>query len=209
MNDPFECLWILDAEFPETNLGEFKDFCFNSGNPSLLKVGGLKRSKILEYVNTLRRGLIKRYAFSSLTEDPLNITMWSHYANAHKGLVIGFEFGEIADPRIFQKVSYKDHLESWDLLSWAKFMNGEDSLMPIFLEDISIKSSHWKHEKEWRVWRTEPCYYFYRKHEIKEVYFGINCDTETKRLAGKLIDMPDDVLIYQVEASKNPLILTK
>lgn len=39
------------------------------------------------YENDLRNGL-NEFGVISLTEDPYNLLMWSHYANEHKGLII-------------------------------------------------------------------------------------------------------------------------
>jgi len=39
------------------------------------------------YENDLRNGLDK-FGVISLTEDPYNLLMWSHYANEHKGIIV-------------------------------------------------------------------------------------------------------------------------
>lgn len=50
-------------------------------------------------------------------------------------------------------------------------MYGKDENLYYFLEDLSVKSSDWNNEKEWRIWRSKPCYYRYDKTTIKKYIF--------------------------------------
>mgnify|MGYP001039227092 CR=1 FL=1 len=49
------------------------------------------------YEGDLKNGL-DQFGIISLTEDPYNLLMWSHYANEHRGLVISI----VCDPSVFE-----------------------------------------------------------------------------------------------------------
>lgn len=76
-----------------------------------------------------------------LTENPLNILMWSHYGGNHSGVCIGFDseldpFGDAVPVR------YSDER------SRVSFTSTPDELVERVL---LTKSKHWEYEKEWRV----------------------------------------------------------
>lgn len=80
LNDPFDS--------KPTNIGVEKklEFFFAEDSDSRNQsedTEGIRKS----YENDLRTGL-DNFGVISLTEDPYNLLMWSHYANDHKGIVI-------------------------------------------------------------------------------------------------------------------------
>lgn len=74
-----------------------------------------------------------------LTEDPLNILMWSHYAQNHTGICIGFDTGESPFSSAKQ-ITYSEERPKADFES-------DDLIEHVLL----TKSQHWKYEKEWRI----------------------------------------------------------
>lgn len=75
-----------------------------------------------------------------LSEDPANILMWSHYANNHSGICIGFD----TDHKPFSSahlVSYSDERPA------AEFNSDPEKLLTRVL---LTKSKHWSYEREWR-----------------------------------------------------------
>ena len=75
-----------------------------------------------------------------LSEDPANILMWSHYANNHAGICIGFD----TDYKPFSSanpVSYSDERPT------AEFNSAPEKLLSRVL---LTKSKHWSYEREWR-----------------------------------------------------------
>ena len=97
-----------------------------------------------------RQALGQALGILSLTEDPANVVMWSHYASQHFGVVVEFDekhpwFDQrtIAadDLRRLVKVSYVQdpHPQTW------KQVTGTDMLY--------TKTAHWEYENEWRVIR--------------------------------------------------------
>ena len=86
----------------------------------------------------------------SLTEDPTNTIMWTHYASQHYGVVVEFDeyhtwFDQKTTPtddlRHLVRVSYVEnpHPRTW------RQVNGTDMLY--------TKTAGWAYEREWRIIR--------------------------------------------------------
>lgn len=160
MNDPFDCLGLVRRNFSKTQLKEFKKIISTKGSEKQKKQISLDDFQLTNIINETRIKSIQKYAFCSLSEKQNIILMWSHYAQAHAGFVIEFEFPELNGDHHLQKVRYEPILPVLDLAKFGKFMTGDEGLISYLLEDISIKSTDWSYEREWRIWRSEPSYYY-------------------------------------------------
>jgi hypothetical protein len=114
-----------------------------------------------------------------------NLLMWSHYADGHKGMVIGFD----VPPHLKTlEVDYQSRRLPWRL--------SKDSTSQEFLEEterlIKRKSFHWRYEREVRLlWSLADCErdvdcnintrYFKKitRETIKEVILGYRCDVNS------------------------------
>jgi len=110
-----------------------------------------------------------------MTTDCKNFLMWSHYANKHRGLCIGYKMPKINDDRfkIYNlKANVSDspnanfYSESDCQLHYSKVIykyesnniwyNDKTKLYGSLLNDvISRKSKKWKNEKEYRVYAID------------------------------------------------------
>lgn len=97
-----------------------------------------------------RQALGQALGILSLTEDPAQILMWSHYASQHFGVVVEFDgkhpwfdqrTSSTDDLRHLVKVSY---VENPQPRTW-KQVNGTDMLY--------TKTAVWSYEREWRLIR--------------------------------------------------------
>lgn len=113
-----------------------------------------------------------------LSKDCDNILMWGHYANRHKGIVLGFEVND----SLCNKVNYKH-----TLINMPK-KSPHDSINDLMV----TKSHHWEYEKEVRVFQElsgtecikEKGIYFRKFNEdliLKEVIFGLNCSAANRK----------------------------
>lgn len=89
------------------------------------------RRKITELGNSM--GIL------SLTEEPDNLLMWSHYADHHKGMVIEFDKSHPVMNKRIHRVRYTHRRPNIKLLD----LNIDDFLL--------TKSRDWSYEMEWRV----------------------------------------------------------
>lgn len=94
----------------------------------------------LEYLKFIVDALSKSIGIVCLTKNNKNVLMWSHYADQHKGAVIGFDGNKLSN-KIF-KVNYG--------LSRVKIkygqLNNPENVLPLFLR----KSIDWEYEDEYR-----------------------------------------------------------
>jgi len=208
MNDPFECLGYSERLITNEQINLFREK-LDSSIKSNERFLNLNNQQLQQFLRNERNELIKIFAFSSLSENFDDILMWSHYSSGHTGFVLEFEFREEEISNNFQKINYVDKLPNFEYNKIADFLNGQDKNLDYLLSDISLKSKSWKSEKEWRIWRKKPTYYHYEKHNLKNVYFGINTPIETKAIIAKLVsEINNEALFHQMKFSDDPIRLT-
>lgn len=116
----------------------------------------------------------KTHGLICFSDNYQNPVQWSHYADSHKGIALGFEI----IPDILTKVDYVSKLEKLD-----------DKPIPMSNEElcsilIKTKFQDWKYEKESRLIvklkeNIEEGGLFFKKFgvdiKLKEVILGANC----------------------------------
>lgn len=141
----------------------------------------------------VRNRFINKYAVLSLTRAPLNPLMWSHYADSHKGMVIGIDtkkaglesFQNYTIPAQRGEMIYVNtvpkHINSIDAeqlmqignpddISWKKH---ERLLKHAFL----YKQLHWAYEEEVRIVKClgNDEYHSYNSKENKQFELDGEC----------------------------------
>ena len=169
---------------------------------------------------------LKTTGIFSLSETDSNQLMWTHYANEHKGLALGFEVEPnsiLADDRHCLAVNYSDKLPDFELEEFMSNMTitiGTDNKVqrnievpfddPVFRRCVSTKSAEWNYEKEWRyIDETDGLHAFPGK--LVEVTFGLRC-TEENRL--KIISLAkenfdDSIIFYEIVKVPNTSQIAK
>lgn len=154
LNDPFEtypCFQVFKKSLEERshrtlerNKTRFR--------PEDIAAGELViPDKVREHVDKFRRELGDEYPMLSLSQKRNNLLMWSHYASAHRGFVIGFDvdnpfFKREETPRTVTplwSVTYSDMRP----MVPAEEDCGDDVMAMLFL----TKSGHWAYEEELRM----------------------------------------------------------
>jgi hypothetical protein len=137
------------------------------------KSHSLQRAKNAKVLKNMIREVIGNCGVYCLSSDPLNILMWSHYADYHRGICIGFD-GNEANPFFgrAQQVIYSLNYPVVNVIKGTPEKNAEK----IFL----TKSDQWKYEKEWRIIEHDhgSGVYCFEKSTIKELIFGVKTDPE-------------------------------
>ena len=128
--------------------------------------------------------------------------MWSHYAEKHEGLCLGFV---IPDNRTLH-VNYVDERLSPEPL----FRGKEQERVNAMEETLCTKFSHWKYEEEVRFFpilsKLEQIgnhYFFHFSHqlELKEVVMGIEAKQCRKKVEHALQDYETHVDLFQAKAA--------
>jgi len=126
----------------------------------------------------------KEYKISCFSEFYNKTLMWSHYADKHNGICVGFSFPYLYDNGfILCPVKYLNEL---------KPLAGDATLVNVILYWLTSKSENWKYESEIRAIRKttnkESYEYFkYDKKYIKEIVFGCNVSNSQIKYAINLL----------------------
>ena len=115
----------------------------------------------------------KKFGISCFSGGYKNVLMWSHYADKHKGICIGFNLKTniIYNTNIvLLKVRYIKELEQINFFDKGK--------LSTFLW-LFTKAEDWHYENEIRAVALEKNGLIqYDKSLLKEVYFGVNSSSE-------------------------------
>jgi len=145
LNDPFEGIY------------------YERGLRNLSQAVGDRYKDTVRYVQEH----IKKVGVICLTEAKDNLLMWSHYANNHKGIAVGFFCPEINDPEYFLFKKVHSRLGGYDMdvsLARVRYRNQtrfkidrfdydggfDDGLASYIREILRHKGDSWIYEKEHR-----------------------------------------------------------
>lgn len=190
LNDPYEGEFQVGKYYklPEIGMIEF----FYKSTSNIFEIKNLK-SKIEEVKNDinvfhddlhkyLKYRIENYYGLTSFSYDPLNILMWSYYADSHKGFCIGFDKNELIETlkhpnKEFFDVDYKKNI-------CQAILNIEEDKLGFKNEKelLYSKLDIWKNEKELRL-----ITFLYTRNKrnigfdnscIKEIIFGERTSVE-------------------------------
>lgn len=156
----------------------------------------------------LRNTVYNISCFSHFKDDDElmeNTTMWSHYADKHKGFCVKYsldfsesKFRDILFCSLF-KVKYTSRTESITPNQLLKLGDKEvelcinNAVRKKLIKSLLTKSRFWSYEKEWRLILSEKeCYLLYENNisfpKIDSVYLGCRIDKSLEKLLIKLGD---------------------
>jgi hypothetical protein len=165
--------------------------------------------------------IIKQVGVCCLSEVRDSVLMWSHYANEHKGICIGFDTSKSMFQLAFQ-IEYQD---KFPIIS-----RPSDSDNTLLKKYLLTKSLCWAYEKEWRIIKrtlteAEKCQslrrphlseedilqltdgrgpgdYGFPKDAIKEIYLGARIDAKQRQKVLQYVrDANLNVSVYEVRTS--------
>lgn len=152
LNDPF------DSKPSQAAIDKKMEFFFDGGND--FEESDTNSIDIRStYEDDLRTGL-NNFGIISLSEDPSNLLMWSHYAEEHKGMVVSiscdystFEYHSLFTESC--KLSKKEPVKVIYSNIRPGYEMPEDTIYEYFEENFhshfaTIKGDSWFYEKEYR-----------------------------------------------------------
>ncbi len=129
--------------------------------------------------------------FYSSTDPRINLTMWAHYADCHKGFIIEFYHDFIKDLDI-KKVEYKKERRI------VTFEEVEEEEEFIYFE----KSVDWSYENEWRgifplknadkIIDDDIYLFKFDKSKVKSITFGCRMSNEDKKKIFDILNSDKD-----------------
>ncbi len=182
--------WALDdiakqrikiSEIDQTN-DPFELWCVSQPN-----------RKLRDALRAYKKEMGEKFGLICFSADWVNPLLWSHYADKHRGICLGFEI----DERVLRKIKYVKERPALrlplttgttDELLWTKYWD-------------------WKYEEEWRSWlqldeREEGHYFYYFNDSqefmrLREVIVGPLCDTTEEHVKAALNGCTDHIKIIK------------
>jgi hypothetical protein len=140
-------------------------------------------------------------SFSGQKVNPLDeVLMWSHYADGHQGIRMGFEFPTSKTPRFeITKITYCKERVFFDMGSADNY---NDQFQKVVTKCIFQKSPAWAYEDEYRLYTTLPnckerdlakngktCFIEFEREWVKFIDFGVRCEDKNMQLIKAVLKM--------------------
>ncbi|WP_407411608.1 DUF2971 domain-containing protein [Acinetobacter sp.] len=162
-NDPFDCLSIINYDFSKITKAELNNYIgknYTHKEFKLYKDKHIRELKALPPVKDWGDQKRNRMHLTCFNNNPLNILMWSHYAQNHKGFMVEFKF-EKRGEKIFQGLpipvkynnefpilNYPHNLDTYSCISNPNL--GAQMVFKLFANKAEV----WSYEKEFRLLLT-------------------------------------------------------
>ena len=193
VNDPFDCFPTHSADTSEILIKSTPGFLEKAANmvgkttSDLLKEDPASRLQNALDSGLYNYDLLERFGICCLTRDPLNLLMWSHYAQNHTGFVVEFDVPEyhpkswqltlrqFASNLMPQKVTYQPN---------RPVLHPHDSKQEKFDKQIFTKGMVWEYEQEERVvdYKRGHGIHSYNQNVLSSVIAGAKIGSKFKTL---------------------------
>ena len=155
------------------------------------------------------------YGITCFSKTYKDILMWSHYADKHSGICIGFEI----DVKKLLDIGFIAFAVEYEQTFLPRPYSKEDleEQMKTIMQYVSMKAKFWEYEKEVRFVNFD----YFLKHtseylnfgefaEIKEICFGLKTKEFEKKKIKKLFSKTNcNVSYYEMAAIKNEFKLVR
>lgn len=155
LNDPFECHLTLDRKSRSQLVEDFyqsmKEGGLYSEEQTLRERAAANEPVLVQVALKTYRDLRSSLGVLSVTECPLNLLMWAHYGDEHRGVVVELNY---THPSL---LLYKSGDNEFAGLFAVDYTDRKVSGTPTtenVLGTLLTKSTDWKYEREWRFVRT-------------------------------------------------------
>ncbi len=201
-NDPYDSMFSLE------NVDEEMISAFYSRSEKVSEEG---REKILsayrknptEFSDTLInpfRLWLSHFGICSFSKIKDNILMWSHYADKHRGVCLGFDHDILIKAfNQYDNVEYKNELIKFSLKDAEKLIS----------KTLLTKSEDWQYEEEYRFFLESSRHAFFPLEALVEINFGVNCSIRNKMSIAYLANQLhyDKCNFYQSIIDKNKYLV--
>jgi hypothetical protein len=207
LNDPFE----LDIDFDIT-LSKQEKTALGLKEP----LDNKELDEILNNAKNKLNEMLDRNRILSLSSNPYELLMWSHYADEHKGICIEYDRKScclLKDKHHCQKVIYP-HNEQKTKIKLIPLVFAYEEVKELFDTIIfARKASNWKYENEWRLVLEDSdnigVQLLHDSVKIKSITFGLRTPSHHKIAMFTLINKfyDNEVLFYQSIKSSSDLAI--
>jgi len=175
-NDPYDC--NIDVSKIK-NIAELLSFVKTHNLNDIEKliqknepIDQKKFKEIRKALQSIGKEAIKKFGIACFSSECDNILMWSHYANDHKGICLGFDpYRDSKNFRLAQEVQYEKDYPKIDLV--------KEDLFSQLIKIATYKHLDWKYENEFRIINFKNSgHRKFNVSSLREVIFG--CKTSPK-----------------------------
>ncbi len=216
LNDPFDCQLpgadqSLDEVYIKDFIKEWKKVGYNEK----------KTRAVLDHITQTITGLKERIGVLSLSSLNDQALMWSHYAEQHQGICIGYKSSSIkqstgdGDPFSVKVVNKDASQVGFDMFNAVhQFCNyevnkelrdsGLDPDKKVFTEVINLvktKLEGWKYEDEWRYINRSFGIRTLDVNSIASIHFGLRCPEIDRQTVRKILHRQNIKFYKMVRAS--------
>lgn len=189
---------------------EHQEEAFKERLPAAIDAWVGKMQQMLPQMHKDAKPFIKDFKILSLTVRPNIPTMWSHYADSYRGVVLRFRNSDKNSPFFMAKpVDYVDELPN--LYSDQELIDHVTAKKPLGArmavdKIIYTKSVHWSYEQEWRISlglgrekATEFEDRFFALQELDGVIFGLGTSEHDKEMITLLASKHTPIKMMQLK----------
>ena len=176
---------------------ELKNISYHSTNPEY----DCSQKEAERWLLTLEieSELLKRYdkgvcCFSSVYKNPL---LWSHYADQHRGMCIGYDLIRNPEPCIHKVIYGGSRIVKTSLIMKA-VIDRDPEANEILDQNILLKkASQWRYEREWRLLDQRGL--LDSPLRLREITFGMKCPESVKHsIISALESRNDSINFYEM-----------
>ncbi len=170
----------------------------------------------LKELKTIWRGFIPEFRVLCLCERHDTVSIWYHYADKYRGVVIEFDCNDDLDSPwlMAEPVKYVAAIpEVSSAIGWARVLiKSKKKAIETLLNVCTFsKTPDWSYEREWRVASFKRPHeigtvsdYKFNKKEIKSVYLGPLIELNHKDILSKILNENfPDADVYESEIGMN------
>ncbi|MBN1806608.1 MAG: DUF2971 domain-containing protein [Sedimentisphaerales bacterium] len=234
VNDPLECLPFLYCPNDKSAMEARCLHAFKHSNISppsdwqqtlneQIKTGQFQKNLIAKLRKFQKDWNQRKGCLLSVSETAKEPVMWAHYADKHKGVVVGINFN-----KIFLNIGIKMHPVNYDTprpkVNVLEYSEGKDLDKSIEIT-LMTKSGAWRYEEEFRTiflvdrlkklqrqglahlkdFKGKKTWFLqFNPESVREIIFGLYTDDSLKSAIRKLIERTElqHVKLYQAEESE-------
>jgi hypothetical protein len=187
-NDPFDCNMHPRKEYEQDDIITFLKRTKTHDHSRFLNpqeiANGLKlwkkdskqyEARLLSQI----KPLVNSKGLCCFTERKDSVIMWSHYADCHKGVCLGFDLESLP----FVQVDRIKYVNEFPDLNWFKDFEGS------FVKMLRHKSIEWSYEQEIRIWGKTNGNKPFKRVSLKQIIFGSRIDIKEMFTIRTLLDM--------------------
>jgi hypothetical protein len=177
--------------------------------------GDTSSGESLEAMRTMWRNTLPNFRILCLTENPAHASMWHHYADQYRGVVIELRcVDELDSPWVAAKpVTYPQEKPLvYTAEGWAELLSLRQDLAIRRMLDLATytKSPEWEYEAEWRLVSTKRPHemgnhsdYKFHPDEIGGIYLGPRISQEDRESVAALAANYPNAKLWNVSIGKS------